>query len=270
MAMEFLLRPLRSSLGRKYLMALTGLALIGFVVVHMVGNLLIYAGPDALNSYAQALKARPPLLWGARAGLLAVFLVHLYLGITLTRDNTSARPIRYAYEDTVQASWASRHMFLTGLVLLAFILYHLAHFTLGVVKDADGKNYLELAEVKPTGSDYYESRPDLDLSRAKQKIEEIKTDPSAATRLGFKDARQDVYSMVISGFRNPWITGSYLVAMVFLWLHLWHGGSSWFQSLGMNHPRYNGFLQAFGPVLATVVLFGNCSIPLSVLLGLVK
>src|SRR5579883_2047564 len=107
--MQFLVRALRSSLGRKYLMALTGLALIGFVIVHMAGNLLIYAGPDALNSYAQGLKARPPLLWAARSGLLAVFLVHLYLGITLTRDNTTARPIRYASEDTVQASWASRH-----------------------------------------------------------------------------------------------------------------------------------------------------------------
>jgi succinate dehydrogenase/fumarate reductase cytochrome b subunit (b558 family) len=127
-----------------------------------------------------------------------------------------------------------------------------------------------LAEVKPSDSDYYEPRPDLDLSKAREEVEKTKTSPSAADRPPFKDARQDVYHMVISGFRNPWITASYLIAMIFLWLHLWHGGSSWFQSLGINHPRYNPILRGFGPVLATLVLIGNCSIPLSVLLGLVK
>jgi succinate dehydrogenase / fumarate reductase cytochrome b subunit len=76
--------------------------------------------------------------------------------------------------------------------------------------------------------------------------------------------------MVVSGFSNPWITLSYLVAMAFLGLHLWHGGSSWFQSLGINHPLWNPFIRGFGPVLAVIVVAGNCSIPLSVLLGIVK
>src|SRR4051812_15350912 len=79
-------RPLTSSLGSKYLMAITGLLLTGFVLSHMAGNLLIYAGPDALNSYAHGLKARPVLLWGARLGLLAVFVLHLYLAFRLTRQ----------------------------------------------------------------------------------------------------------------------------------------------------------------------------------------
>src|SRR5262249_31376967 len=82
-------------------------------------------------------------------------------------------------------------------------------------------------------------------------------------------ARHDVYKMVVSGFRMKWVTITYVIAQVFLWLHLWHGGSSWFQSLGLTHPAYNPLLRAFGPVLATAILVGNCSIPLSVMAGLV-
>jgi succinate dehydrogenase / fumarate reductase cytochrome b subunit len=202
-------------------MALTGLGLLGFVIAHMAGNLLIYAGPDALNGYAHALKDKPGFLWPARIGLLVLFVVHIILGLRLTSQNQSARPIAYQYEDTAQASWASRHMLLTGLVLLAFTVYHLAHFTFGVVPGTHG-------------------------------------------------ASPDVYGMVVADFRQPWITLTYLVSMVFLWLHLWHGGSSWFQSLGLEHPYYNPVLRWFGPVVATIVLIGNCSIPLAVFLGIVK
>jgi succinate dehydrogenase cytochrome b subunit len=243
--MNVLFRPLRSSLGAKYVMALTGVGLIGFVVAHMLGNLLIYLGPDALNSYAQALKDRPALLWTARLGLLAIFLIHLALGIRLTLQNQRARDVPYVYEDTVQASWASRHMLLTGLVLLAFIVFHLAHFTFGIVKtytttSGERVSYLDLHDPKdPARHDSGES------------------------------PRHDVYRMVVLGFRTPWITITYLVAQFFLWLHLWHGASSWFQSLGLNHPAYNPLINAFGPVLSTAVLVGNCSIPLAVLSGLI-
>lgn len=267
-AMTELLRPVRSSLGKKYLMAITGVGLIGFVLVHMAGNLLLFAGPDALNSYAQALKARPPVLWAARLGLLALFAVHLYLGIKLTLENMAARPQRYAYERTLHASWASRHMMLTGAVLLAFIVYHLAHFTLGAVKRADvqvargvevalepTKHYLDLTEERSPGKRVYVARPELNLR--------------GLSGADF-DARHDVYSMVVSGFRNPWVTASYLVAMAFLGLHLWHGGSSWFQSLGLNGPRFGQFAAGVGPVLAVVVVVGNCSMPLAVWLGVIK
>jgi succinate dehydrogenase / fumarate reductase cytochrome b subunit len=268
--MKRLVRPVQSSLGSKYVMALTGLALMGFVIVHMSGNLLIYAGPDALNAYAHTLKERPPLLWAFRLGLLAIFLIHIILGTRLTLQNMAARgPVRYYYERTVQASWASRHMMLTGLVLLAFVVYHLAHFTFGVVKKADvgrgdggdpvhleqPKDYLDLTEVRAPGAREYQPRPDLDLR---------KLDPHEY------DARQDVYSMVVAGFRNRWITLSYLVAMIFLGLHLWHGGSSWFQSLGLNSQRWGRVIHWVGPVLAVLVVVGNCSIPLAVLLGLVR
>jgi succinate dehydrogenase / fumarate reductase cytochrome b subunit len=245
--MNVLLRPWRSSLGAKYVMALTGIGLIGFVVAHMLGNLLIYLGPDALNSYAKALKDRPALLWTARTGLLTIFLVHLVLGIRLWLQNRQARGVRYVHEDTVQASWASRNMLLTGLVLLAFIIFHLAHFTFGVVttyspKAGEQVSYLDLRETGP--ADPARSQSD-------------------------DGGRHDVYKMVVVGFSIPWVTITYVVAQVFLWLHLWHGASSWFQSLGINHPAYNPLIRAVGPVLATAVLIGNCSIPLAVLSGLI-
>jgi succinate dehydrogenase / fumarate reductase cytochrome b subunit len=268
--MKLLPRPVRSSLGSKYVMAVTGFLLIGFVITHMAGNLLLFAGPDALNSYAHALKDKPALLWTARLILLLIFVVHVVLGIRLTLQNKAARPVPYACEDTLQASWASRHMLLTGLVLLAFVIYHLAHFTLGVVPTQNTaaahytpqgrvdlhspQNYLELAETRLPGERNYKPT-DKPLGSLDSKKE---------------DVRQDVYSMVIAGFRNPWVSLSYLVAMAFLGLHLWHGGSSWFQSLGLNHPRYNTIIQAIGPLLAIVVVAGNCSIVLSVWLGIVQ
>lgn len=221
--MNMLLRPVQSSLGRKYVMAITGLLLVGFVIIHMAGNLLVFAGREPLNAYAAALKHNPGLLWTARLGLLVVFVIHLVLGLRLAFQNREARGVAYVYEDTVEANWASRHMLLTGLVLLAFIVYHLAHFTFGWI----GPH----APVDPARHDV------------------------------------DVYGMVIAGFRNPAITLSYVLAMVFLWLHLWHGAYSWLQSLGINHPRYNKFLRALGPVISTIVLVGNCSIPLAIYFG---
>jgi succinate dehydrogenase / fumarate reductase cytochrome b subunit len=163
-------------------MSLTGLGLTLFVIVHMIGNLLIYAGRDALNSYAHMLKSNGELLWVARGGLLTLFVVHLILGTRLTLANNAARPVRYQYEDTVQASWASRHMWLTGAVLLLFILYHLAHFTLGWTNAGpNGVNYLSMQDTVH--------------------------DPA--------HPRADVYNMVVYGFSDPVITGLYLVSMVF-------------------------------------------------------
>jgi succinate dehydrogenase / fumarate reductase cytochrome b subunit len=263
-------RPLTSSLGSKYVMAITGLLLTGFVLIHVAGNLLVYAGPDALNSYAHGLKSRPPLLWSARLGLLAVFVTHLVYAVRLRLQNAKARPIDYAYPATLQASWASRHMLLTGLVLLAFVVYHLAHFTLGVVKPAktqyvDGrlvelssaKDYNDLAERRLDDGSYVADK-DLSLSEAEKANRKAK--PGERT-----EVRHDVYSMVIAGFRNPLVSGSYVLAMVFLGLHLWHGGSSWLQSLGIAPPGYKKLLAGVGPAVALLVVIGNCSMPLYVM-----
>jgi succinate dehydrogenase / fumarate reductase cytochrome b subunit len=113
-------------------MAVTGLLLFGFVVAHLLGNLQLLAGPDAINSYAKMLHDMGALLWVARIGLLVIFVLHVATAIRLSRANKQARPVAYAKEATVVASFASRSMVFSGLSLLAFVVYHLLHFTLGV------------------------------------------------------------------------------------------------------------------------------------------
>lgn len=122
----------RSSIGGKVTMAVTGLLLFGFVVAHLLGNLQLLAGPDAINSYAAFLQSKQGLLWVARIGLLAIFVLHIATAIRLSRANKAARPVPYAREATLQATFASRSMLLSGLSLLVFVVYHLLHFTLGV------------------------------------------------------------------------------------------------------------------------------------------
>ena len=121
-----------SSVGRKLLVALSALGLVFFLIAHLLGNLLIFQGPESLNSYAATLREYPALLWFARLSLLGIFLLHMVLGLQLSIENRRARGKRYARDNTVQASLASRSMALTGLVMLAYIVYHLLHFTFGI------------------------------------------------------------------------------------------------------------------------------------------
>jgi len=127
---------LRSSIGKKALMGVTGLALLGFVIMHLTGNLLVFAGPDALNAYAKKLRDLGPLLWVARGGLLLAVGLHFYLGIVLARENRSARPIGYAVSAAARTTAPARTMALSGLLLAAFIVYHLLHFTFRVTHPA--------------------------------------------------------------------------------------------------------------------------------------
>lgn len=226
--MNRLTRLVRSSVGAKYIMALTGLGLMIFVIAHMSGNLLIYGGKDALNSYAHGLTEHPVLLWSARGGLLAIFLIHLMMAFRLTQEDQAARPIRYVHESTIQASWASRHMLLTGFVILGFVIYHLMHFTFGVAVDP---------------SNFKSALP--------------------------QDPKQhaDVAGMVVAGFRIPIIAITYIICQIFLGLHLWHGGSSWLQHLGLNGRGYDKVINNLGAVIGLLVVLGNCSIPLVILMG---
>jgi succinate dehydrogenase / fumarate reductase cytochrome b subunit len=125
---------LRSSLGSKVVMAITGTLLFGFLVGHMAGNLLAFRGQEAMNAYAHFLKTSPILLWTVRVGLLVVFVLHVAVATTLVRKNKAARPERYVHAATVQASFASLTMIYSGLVVLAFVVFHLLHFTLGTIQ----------------------------------------------------------------------------------------------------------------------------------------
>lgn len=125
-------RIFRSSLGKKFLMATTGLMLVVFLAGHLAGNLLIYAGPDTLNAYALKLRKLPAVLWGARIILLVAIAVHLWTSSHLARQNRAARPTRYAAYRPSETTWYARTMIVSGLLLLAFIVYHLLHFTFQV------------------------------------------------------------------------------------------------------------------------------------------
>jgi succinate dehydrogenase / fumarate reductase cytochrome b subunit len=135
--MGHLLSFWRSSIGGKVTMAVTGLVLFGFVVAHLLGNLQLLKGPAAINGYAKFLAEQGALLWAARGALLLVFVLHVVTGIRLARQNRRARPVPYAVQATIAATWASRSMLLTGLTTGAFVVYHLLHFTFGVTNPGD-------------------------------------------------------------------------------------------------------------------------------------
>ena len=122
----------RSSIGKKVIIALTGVILIGFIIGHLLGNLQIFFGPEYINSYAEKLRSLGVFLWVIRAFLLVTVLLHIFFTITLTLENRRARPNAYKKKRYVKSTLASRSMALSGLVLLAFIIFHIAHFTVRV------------------------------------------------------------------------------------------------------------------------------------------
>lgn len=221
--MNRLVRLLGSSIGRKIITAATGILLIAFLLGHMYGNMKVFQGPEALNAYADWLQGHP-LLWAMRAGLLTLFGTHVYITLTLARDNRAARPVGYHQYRRFATSAFARYMLLTGLVLLLFVVYHLLHFTFGVI-DSDH------------------------------------------TRLLDAQQRLDVYSSVVQTFRNPWIAGSYVVAMVLLGFHLWHGTMSALQTLGARHESYETFIRVVAAALVAALVIGNSSIPILIYAG---
>jgi succinate dehydrogenase / fumarate reductase, cytochrome b subunit len=229
-----------TSVGMKATTAVTGLLLTGFVVVHLIGNLQVLpvmGGREAINSYAQFLKDLGPVLWIARGALLTVFALHIYLALTLAMRASAARPVAYQHPATIQASTSSVTMPWTGLALLSFIVFHLAHFTFGWVTTTPA--------VTPGGA------------------------PVEANYLALVDlaGRHDVYSMVVAGFKNPVVSVLYIVAMVFLYVHLSHGIGSVFQTLGLNTPRTQPFVTGLSRTLALVLAAGNIAIVVLVWTG---
>ncbi len=216
----------KSSIAKKSVMAITGVALLGFVCGHLAGNLLVFAGQNAINTYAKGLQNLGAFLWVIRIGLLAFFVVHIVTGIQLKRMNAVARPVSYSYNNTVQASFASLTMLETGIIILAFVALHLAHFTFRVI------------------------------------------DPSYAS-LHDSLGRHDVYSMIIAGFSQLPYVGIYIFCMLVLGLHLSHGISSFFQTMGWNSAKYMPGIRRVGPCIAWTLALGYISIPLAVVFGII-
>ncbi|MFZ3209207.1 MAG: succinate dehydrogenase cytochrome b subunit [Geobacteraceae bacterium] len=126
---------LNSNVGRKILMAITGQLMVLFVIVHLLGNSSIFIGPDGINSYAEHLHSLGPLVWAFRLAMLTFLLVHVIYGIQVTLENNAANPSKYAVNRKLKAGFASENMIWTGLLLAAFIVYHLLQFTIRATPD---------------------------------------------------------------------------------------------------------------------------------------
>ena len=133
----------KSSIGKKIVVAITGLALIGFLLAHMIGNLKIYSGADKLNAYAAWLHSMPALLWMARIGLLVFFALHIITTIQLVIQNRSSKGARYVYNHTNTASGASRTMIWSGIIIISFVVYHILHFTVRFANNYDSSHYID-------------------------------------------------------------------------------------------------------------------------------
>lgn len=241
-----------SSLTKKYLMAISGLVLVGFVLGHMLGNLQVYpvfGGEEGFNAYAYKLHNLPyNILWVIRGFLLACLVVHVWVAVLLVLENRRARPENYRAQDYVQASYSSRTMRWTGPILLAFIIYHLLHFTV---------------RVGP-GAEYGDSElhPDVPLMKDGHKVVDY-VEPTSG-EVVYK-MTHDAYGMVISGFSSWPVSIFYIISMALLCLHLSHGVSSMFQSLGLRNKEWRKRLDRFAISYGWVVFLGFISIPIAVL-----
>ena len=225
--MTWVTRFLNSSIGMKLVMAITGIALFGFVIAHLLDLMTVYGGPDLMNEFAKRLHEFEALLWVLRIGLIVAVLGHIVSSVKLTEKNRAARPVAYAQDATVRASWTSRTMLASGMMVLAYVVYHLLHFT------------------------FRTTNPEI-------------------SHLVDAQGRHDVYSMVVLSFQQPLISIAYIVAMVLLGFHLNHGIASFFQTLGLNHPRYTPLINKAGPLLGALIVLGYVSIPLSAMFGVLE
>jgi succinate dehydrogenase / fumarate reductase, cytochrome b subunit len=122
-----------STIGKKAIMAVTGLILFGFLIAHMLGNLQIFLGPAIMNHYAETLHGNPALLWSVRTILLVSVLLHIWASVQLSAIKRQARPIAYTKYKPIQSSWASRTMMLSGPIIAGFVIFHLLHLTTGTI-----------------------------------------------------------------------------------------------------------------------------------------
>lgn len=216
-----------SSVGKKILMAVTGLILYGFVIGHMIGNLKVYFGPEMFNHYAEGLRtfgspffARGQLLWLIRSLLIFSVLVHVTAAVLLWLKSKRARRHGYKKYDGLEFSYASRTMFWGGLALGAFVIFHLLDLTWGTINPAFIPG--------------------------------------------------DAYHNFVTTFQRVPVSIAYIAAMIPLGLHLYHGFWSMLQTLGANNPKYNRLRRPIAGFLAGLIVLGNISFPISVLLGVIK
>jgi len=211
-----------SMVGKKVVMGVTGIIGIGFVILHSLGNLLIFQGSTALNSYSHFLKSSAELLWALRITLIVAVTLHVIAAVQLTRQSRAARPIGYVKHETQVATIASRTMRWGGALLLVFIVVHILHFTTGTIRPA-----------------------------------------------GFF-SREDVYANVVSSFRIWWVALFYVLSMIALGFHLFHGAWSSVRSIGVSPPSPRPMHRKISLLIAVLVWAAFTAVPVAVFAGLVR
>jgi len=218
----------RSTIGKKIIMAVTGLIGIGFVIGHMAGNLQVFIGRDKLNAYGALLHGPlGELLWIVRLVLIVSVILHVLMAYQLTMRARAARPVGYAERRPQVSTWASRTMRWGGVLLLLFIIVHILHFTTETVDPAGWRGRLDAV------------------------------------------GRRDVYGNLVASFRIWWVAAFYVLAMLFLGLHLYHGAWSSVRTLGYAKPSPHPLHRRIALVIAAIVWLGFTIVPLGVLAGFI-
>ena len=227
-------KSMMSSLMKKFVMAVTGFVLASFMLIHMLGNLqTLEGGPHAINAYANFLQTLPwEILWGFRLGLGACFVLHILTAYLLVIENGKARPQNYATKKNIASTLAARTMIFSGSLIALFAVIHILHYT---VLNLDPS--FKLLEWKATAG-MYEGK-----------------------------VLHDVYAMLILGFSNVWVSLGYIVSMILIGLHLSHGVSSMFQSIGFRNEVWRYRLNAIAVAYCVVIAFGFSLNPLAVLVS---
>jgi succinate dehydrogenase / fumarate reductase cytochrome b subunit len=232
--MNIIKRLFQSSVGLKFVMAATGIGLFLFVVLHLVGNLQFFLGPDTINAYGHMFQDNEKLRWPFRIGLLVTVVLHGSSAIKLAALNRASRPVGYAGNPPpVAASYAARTMLMTGLIVATFILYHLLHFTVRV------------QAVNLTGQDFT-----------------VLTEPS-----GHGHVRHDIFHMMVLGYQQPLVSALYVLGVGLLSLHLSHGLRAMFQSLGFRSHTWDPVIDRAARIVGWLIFLGFSSIPIAVLCG---
>jgi succinate dehydrogenase / fumarate reductase, cytochrome b subunit len=222
-------RIYRSTVGKKIIMAVTGLIWVGFVIVHVAGNLQAFVGREKLNAYSALLHGpAAELLWLVRAILIVALVLHVLMAWQLTRLARGARPDDYRTRTPQVSTYPSRTMRWGGLLLLAFIVFHILHFTTRNVDPGRWAHTMDAA------------------------------------------GRYDIYGNIVASFRIWWVTAIYLVGMVLLGLHLWHGVWSSGRSLGIARPSPYPMRRRVAPILALVLWLGFSVVPIAVIAGAIR
>jgi succinate dehydrogenase / fumarate reductase cytochrome b subunit len=278
---------LKSTLLSKVVMAVTGVILVLFLIGHCVGNMQIFIGRETFNAYAHFLQGLGELLWIIRGVLLLALVFHIITSIRLKLLNYQAKPIKYEVKRYVRANLTGRTMIWTGILVVAFLVLHLGHFTTGHFDSENfSKNNLEYYEKEAVVAEIRE----VDDLSGKTAIHETCKDKIMKGEVTAEEcedmihfeghaykkdndlvlfARPDAYSMVIKGFRQPIFAISYIILVIIVGFHLSHAIQSASQTLGLNHPKYNNMLRKIGPVLSTILVLCYISIPITIYLGLV-